>query len=132
MLLTGFRYVKQLIDTVDSDTRLVFSRCCCSFSSAKSLPTREGANFLKDKNAKHLTSEEFKERFDATESAKKVRSELAEPVPEEEAEPLIELSSRHYQNSSFRSMRLLAAREILLWWRDKYQIKARIVQGSCG
>lgn len=95
------------------------------------MPSHEGEAYLKDKNAKHLTSEEFKEKFDATERAKEVRREINEPVPAEKGEPLVEISSNHFQNPTFRSMRLLAAREMLLWWRDKYQIKARIAQGSC-
>jgi hypothetical protein len=95
------------------------------------LPSHEGEAYLKDKNAKHLTSEEFKEKFDATERAKEVRREINEPVPEEKGKPVVEISSKHFANPTFRSMRLLAAREMLLWWRDKYQIKARIAQGSC-
>lgn len=94
----------------------------------QSLPTKEGKSFLKDQNAKHLSSEEFKEKFDSTESAKEVRLSNDEAVPEKDGEPLIEIASKHFQNSSYRSMKLLAAREMLLWWRDKYQIKARITQ----
>lgn len=101
------------------------------FLVCKSISTHEGASYLKDKDAKHLTSEEFKEAFDSTERAKEVKREINEPVPGEDGVPLIEMASDHFQNSSYRSMKLLAAREMLLWWRDKYQIKARIVQGSC-
>jgi ABC-type multidrug transport system ATPase subunit len=94
----------------------------------QSLPTHEGRSYLKDKNAKHLTSEEFKEKFDATQQAKQVRRELEETVPEENGVPLRDIASSHFQNSWRRSMKLLIDREILLWWRDKYQIKARIMQ----
>lgn len=56
---------------------------------------------------------------------------MEEPVSEERGEPVLEIASSHFQNPWNRSMKLLAARELLLWWRDKYQIKARIMQGIC-
>lgn len=40
------------------------------------------------------------------------------------------MASTHFANKSSRSLWLLGRREMLLWWRDKYQIKARIVQGT--
>ena len=98
--------------------------------ASKSLPTHEGKSFLKDKNSKHLTSEEFKEKFDATQQAEDVRREIEEPVPEEKAVSLLDIASSHFQNPWNRSMKLLIDREMLLWWRDKYQIKARIMQGA--
>jgi hypothetical protein len=95
----------------------------------QSLPTHEGKSFLKDKNAKHLTSEEFKEKFDMTQQAEVVRRQIEEPVPEEKGKPLFDIASSHFQNKWYRSLKLLIGREMLLWWRDKYQIKARIMQG---
>jgi hypothetical protein len=34
-----------------------------------------------------------------------------------------------YHNTWYQSLRLLVGRELLLWWRDKYQIRARLMQG---
>lgn len=110
--------------------RMYIANVCVTVVACKSLPTHEGRSYLKDKNAKHLTSEEFKEKFDATQQAKQVRRELEETVPEENGVPLRDIASSHFQNSWRRSMKLLIDREILLWWRDKYQIKARIMQGA--
>jgi hypothetical protein len=96
----------------------------------KALPTREGKSFLEDpEKATHLSSEEFREKFDSTERAKLVREGLQQPVPVDEGDPLSLMASTLFANKSTRSMWLLCRREMLLWWRDKYQIKARIVQG---
>jgi hypothetical protein len=97
----------------------------------KTLPTREGKAFLEDpETAVHLSSEEFREKFDSTERAKLVKDELKQPVPVEEGDPLAEMALTHYANKSSRSMWLLCRREMLLWWRDKYQRMARLVQGT--
>jgi hypothetical protein len=29
-------------------------------------------------------------------------------------------------------LNLVVRRELLIWWRDKYQIKAKLAQGMCG
>ena len=36
-----------------------------------------------------------------------------------------------YRNDWYSSLKLLVAREMLLWWRDKTQIRARVLQGEC-
>jgi hypothetical protein len=94
------------------------------------LPTRDGKAFLEDPKAVPLSSEEFREKFDSTDRAKFVREELNQAVPKVEGDPLAEMASTHFANKSSRSLWLLGRREMLLWWRDKYQIKARIVQGT--
>jgi hypothetical protein len=97
----------------------------------KTLPTREGKAFLEDpEKTAHLSSEEFRNMFDSTEHAKLVKEELQQPVPEKDGDPLTEMALTHFVNKSTRSMWLLCRREMLLWWRDKYQIKARLLQGT--
>jgi ABC-type multidrug transport system ATPase subunit len=95
------------------------------------LPTPDGAQFLTDKSgeAKHLSSEEFKERFDASELGIKIQKRFDGSVPELNPQGKAELS-RRYKNSPFTSLRLVVARELLLWWRDKPAIRAKIMQGK--
>jgi ATP-binding cassette, subfamily G (WHITE), member 2, SNQ2 len=38
------------------------------------------------------------------------------------------LASERYKNNGWKALKLVTQRELLLWWRDKYQIKAKIVQ----
>ena len=39
-----------------------------------------------------------------------------------------EMAERKFQNSALKSLKLVGSRELLLWWRDKYAIKMKVVQ----
>lgn len=95
------------------------------------LPTPDGAQFLADKSgaAKHLTSAEFKERFDTSEQGMKILQKLDSPETTIGPHLKSEATTR-YKNSALASLRLLVGRELLLWWRDKPAIAAKIVQGE--
>ena len=95
------------------------------------LPTPDGAQFLTDKSeeAKHLTTIEFQERFDNSNLGMKIKEKQEAPEKKLESHVAAELSKR-YGNSSLVSLKLLVGRELLLWWRDKPAIKAKIMQGK--
>ena len=61
-----------------------------------------------------------------------IRESIEEPLAEEyvlTVEEKLAFKAR-YHNSSFQSLKLLVGRELLLWTRDRYQIKARLMQGK--
>jgi ABC-type multidrug transport system ATPase subunit len=83
-----------------------------------SLPTKGGAQYLADENAKHLTTSEFKEKYDGSVLGKGTRESNEKPLNddyklsnEEEA-----YFKTRYHNSTYKSMKLLVSREMLLWW----------------
>jgi hypothetical protein len=98
----------------------------------QALPTKEGAKFLSDENGKHLTTSEFSEKYDESLMGQAIRVSNEEPFAEDRK--LTKEEKQHfktrYHNSSYDSLKLLVHREMLLWWRDKYQIKARVMQGT--
>ena len=95
------------------------------------MPTGDGKRFLKDPDAPHLSTEEFQKKFDESDLAQDIKEKSSEPFADDGMkEELINMSSAQYRNPWHKSMRLLASREMLLWWRDKYQIKARVAQGT--
>jgi hypothetical protein len=91
------------------------------------LPTPDGKDFLVDKEAKHLTAEEFQGKYDSTQGADDLRKSIHGPLENNEVGELVHTK---YHNPWYRSLKLLINREMTLWWRDKYQIKARILQGE--
>ena len=85
----------------------------------------------------HLTPEEFSAEFSQSELGRKARSEVEMPLTsgtqnldEERRAYLTKWISQKYRNSWFESLKLLVQRETLLWWRDKYEIRSRIIQGK--
>jgi len=93
------------------------------------LPTKDGADFLVNKNQKHLSNEEFVESFVSSVKGQAALEQLKAPWPENDLEPIEgKAYTQRYTNSWFESMNLAFRRELLLWWRDKYQLKARIMQ----
>lgn len=96
------------------------------------MPTQSGAKFLSDQNSPHLTTVEFKERYDVSARAQAIRMSIAEPLGEEFVLTKEETQAfkARYHNSSFNSLKILVGRELLLWARDRYQIKARLMQGK--
>jgi hypothetical protein len=101
-------------------------------SSLQALPTKEGAKFLVDENSKHLTTEEFKEKYDASTRAQSIRASNEGPLAEKDklTKEQQQYFGMKYRVSTWKSVRLVVGREMLLWWRDRYQIKARLMQGT--
>jgi hypothetical protein len=51
--------------------------------------------------------------------------------PQDDNAALKQWMQQRYRNTWYGSLKLLVSREMLLWWRDKTQIKARLAQGKC-
>ena len=99
----------------------------------QSLPTKDGTKFLADQGGggvqTHLTNDQFVEKYNETERGQETLQKLSLPVPKEVETFLSHNSfSVRYANSTLRSIKIVFAREFLLWWRDKYARKVRLVQ----
>jgi hypothetical protein len=106
------------------------------------LPTIDGEDFIEAVDSdgfveapKHLTTDEFHLKFYESEQGKKILKELESPVEMTdnnksllENDKVKKYYSNRYRNRSLASLQLLVSRECLLWWRDKAEIKSRIVQ----
>uniref|UniRef100_A0A7S2YLL6 ABC transporter domain-containing protein n=1 Tax=Entomoneis paludosa TaxID=265537 RepID=A0A7S2YLL6_9STRA len=56
-------------------------------------------------------------------------AKLAAPMNEgKDADFVRDMAKERYANSTMKSLKLVIQRELLLWWRDKYQLKAKIGQ----
>jgi hypothetical protein len=111
-------------------------------SFPKALPTKDGGKFLRKEEGeedqeqpKHLTTAEFVAKFDETKLGESMRKVVEQPgmLTEEEKtnfEAAKKYLGQNYRNSWFASLKLLVAREFLLWWRDKSQIYAKLGQGK--
>lgn len=111
----------------------------------QALPTREGWIYLskvqehggdatvlpeplmKELKDSHMTTKEFHARFYESERGRAILAKLEEPM-EKAPDNLRAKASVRYRNSTFESLKLLTQRELLLWWRDKYQINAKLAQ----
>jgi hypothetical protein len=78
----------------------------------------------------HLNYKEFREKFYESTLGSKIIQELDLPIKSQGDKKFIELSKVGYANPWYKSLKLLISREALLWWRDKYSIKAKIVQSK--
>eukprot|EP00804_Cyclotella_cryptica_P015639 CCRYP_003633-RD/>CCRYP_003633-RD protein AED:0.25 eAED:0.25 QI:406/1/0.87/1/0.85/0.87/8/0/1055 len=98
------------------------------------LPTKDGADFLTPSEEgepprAHLTNEEFVQKFNQSAHGQATVAKLEAPVAEEKVSFMKhEMFRQRYANSSWRSIKVVFRREFLLWWRDKYQRKARLIQ----
>ena len=83
-----------------------------------------------EQERRHLTPSEFSEKFYASPKGVAILEKLKTPVKatESDKDTIKTIGSVVYANSALTSLRLLARRELLLWWRDKYQV--RNVDGS--
>lgn len=103
----------------------------------QTLPTKDGSQFLKDseeedlglsKSKRHLSTDEFSTKFYESEQGRKILDHLKSPLNEKDSQFVRDLTKDKYKNTSWDSMKLVVRRELVLWWRDKYQIKAKIMQ----
>jgi hypothetical protein len=102
----------------------------------QALPTSDGVKFLRDGGTTEeavLTSEQFSQKFYESELGKGILQKLGEETKAQEAETeeFIHHMKQKYRTSQLAALDLLVRREMLLWWRDKTQIKARVMQGEC-
>jgi ABC-type multidrug transport system ATPase subunit len=95
----------------------------------QSLPTPDGAQYLIDKGAAHLSNEEFVKKYIESERGQEMLQALSVPVPKDADQTLShKWFKKRYANSSLRSLQIVFQREFLLWKRDTYQRKARLFQ----
>mmetsp|Transcript_17034 Transcript_17034/g.39117 ORF Transcript_17034/g.39117 Transcript_17034/m.39117 type:complete len:1432 (-) Transcript_17034:3850-8145(-) len=109
----------------------------------QALPTKDGAQFLDvtiedgniERPKRHLSSDEFHSKFYESEFGQKILETLHVPIEVHKRnselfalQEVRELYTKRFRNSSMQSLKLLIAREFLLWWRDKPVIRARIIQ----
>ena len=104
----------------------------------QALPTKDGYKFLAKANDKtigvkdlmemHLSTSEFVDKFYTSKRGQEILAKVSSPFVTSNKEFVEHLSATRYANSGFESLKLLVRRELLLWWRDKYQIKAKIMQ----
>jgi hypothetical protein len=85
--------------------------------------------YLKEANGKHLSSDELRDKFYSSVRGREIIEGVEAPVGDG-GDKVREIAEKKFANSWSRSMKLLARRELLLWWRDKYQIKAKLAQGT--
>jgi hypothetical protein len=102
----------------------------------QAIPTKDGNTFLQNgegENTQHLTSEEFSSKFYESELGQNILAKLGSDIksPVNENDALKVWMQEKNRNNWFGSLKLLISREMLLWWRDKTQIKARLAQGEC-
>lgn len=102
----------------------------------QALPTKDGIQYLKEVDLdipyselanKHLSPEEFREKFNESDLGKALMERVEAPVGDGGA-MVTEMAAHKYQNSAFESLKLVGRRELLLWRRDTYAIKAKIAQ----
>jgi hypothetical protein len=81
---------------------------------------------------KHLSSEEFSTKLYESEQGKRIIAKVDAGVAgqEEENAAFKQWMVQRYRNNWISSLNLLIKREMLLWWRDKTQIGARVAQGE--
>lgn len=93
------------------------------------IPTKDGTEFLADQGSEHLTNTQFVEKYNESERGQVMLQKLSLPLPKEKDLSLfLEKFKMRYANSTLRSIKIVCAREFLLWWRDKYARKARLIQ----
>lgn len=80
-----------------------------------------------DLRKRHLSSGEFHTKFYESERGKQILEKVNAPFLEP-AETTRVCASHRYRNDGITSFKLVAKRELLLYWRNKYQIKAKIMQ----
>jgi hypothetical protein len=80
---------------------------------------------------KHLSSVELRDKFYSSARGREIIERVEAPVGEG-GDRLRGIAEKKFANPWSKSLKLVLHREVLLWWRDKYQIKAKLGQGMCG
>jgi ABC-type multidrug transport system ATPase subunit len=105
----------------------------------QAVPTKEGWIYLEGVDAeapdpafkaRHLTPEQFRERFHASELGKSLMDVVQGPTDMEARDMIQQMAQVKFHNSSFQSLKLVMQRELLLFWRDKPAIKAKVMQNT--
>ena len=99
----------------------------------QSLPTKDGANYMAPsvggQERKHLTNDEFFQKFNESEELKVILAKLEIPVSREKMSFMENpMFRQRYANTALRSIQILFKREFTLWWRDVYARRARLFQ----
>jgi len=94
-----------------------------------SLPKKDGAKFRIDEDKAHLSSNEFYTAFWSSDRGKLLLQLVEEPLEFhlKELKVTKDITDK-YHTSLYTSLKLVLQREVLLWWRNKYQRKARLIQ----
>lgn len=104
----------------------------------QALPTKDGWQYLKkttsdtpqaDLIGMHLSPEQFRRKFTRSQHGQALEERLSAPA-DEGGSMIKTIAQQKFQNSAWESCKLVCQRELLLWWRDKYAIKAKIAQNS--
>ena len=95
-----------------------------------SLPAPEGKEFLKDGVTKPLSGDDFFYRFwNSPSHGLSIKQSLELPLSVEYREITMSKDiTQKYRTSNKNALKYAFRRELLLWWRNKYQIKARLIQ----
>lgn len=100
----------------------------------QALPTNDGWQYLKEVDldtpykelaSKHLSPDQFREKFHESKYGIAQLEQVEAPVGDDAA-MIKDIASRKYQNSAFKSLKIVGSRELLLWRRDKYAIKMKV------
>ena len=91
------------------------------------LPTKDGSKFLTgSEEGANFTSNELMQKYRESTRGQEMNAKLDTPVAVGVAQLLSHSRfKKRYANSNYRSIKIVFTRELLLWWRDKYAIKAR-------
>jgi ABC-type multidrug transport system ATPase subunit len=107
----------------------------------QALPTNEGWIFLNEVDpnhpneylqykSKHLTPDQFRERFHDSDIYKALLDIVNGPTDGEAREMIQLIAKQKYHNTPFKSLQHVMRRECLLWWRDKPAIMAKVIQNT--
>jgi len=94
----------------------------------QALPTKDGAKFLKSgEETVHLTNEQFVQKYNESPRGQDMLRRLESESPKGASldHPAFH---RRYANSTWESIKVVFFREFLLWRRDTYARKARLMQ----
>jgi hypothetical protein len=104
----------------------------------QALPTKDGYMYLKEASGgdvdkaqlieKHLSSDELRDKFYASARGREIIECVEAPVGDG-GDKVRVIAEKKFANSWSKSLKLVLRREVLLWWRDKYQIYAKLSQG---
>jgi ABC-type multidrug transport system ATPase subunit len=94
----------------------------------QSLPSKDGAKYLADPdNSTHLSNKEFVEKYNESQRGQGIIQKLESTTSG--GSPLDhDMWKKRYANGTWDSVKIVFAREFLLWWRDKYARMARLAQ----